>query len=221
MTTAARRRGKLYSVGEEIFSSVSHGIGALIGVAALVLMVVFAARAHNVYGVVSGAIYGATMIILFTMSTLYHAIQAPRAKKVFRVMDHCSIYLLIAGTYTPVTLCTLRQHGGWVMFGVVWGVTALGIVLNSISLEKFKLVSLISYIVLGWAIVAMIGPIRAALPPAGLWLLVVGGVVYMVGVVFYCLKKTAYMHSIWHLFVLAGSILHFLCILLYVMPVKA
>ncbi|MCH5188211.1 MAG: hemolysin III family protein [Oscillospiraceae bacterium] len=220
MSTAVKKRRGLYSIGEEIFSSVSHGIGALIGIAALVLMVVFAARAHNVYGVVSGSIYGATMILLFTMSTLYHAIQAPRAKKVFRVIDHCSIYLLIAGTYTPVMLCTLRQHGGWAMFGVVWGVSILGIVLNSINLEKFKLISLISYIVLGWAVVTMWSPMRAGLPMAGIWLLISGGLVYMVGVIFYCLKKIPYMHSIWHLFVLGGSVLHFLCILLYVMPVK-
>ena len=220
MSTAVKIRRGLYSIGEEIFSSVTHGIGALIGIAALVLMVVFAARAHNVYGVVSGSIYGSTMILLFTMSTLYHAIQAPRAKKVFRVIDHCSIYLLIAGTYTPVMLCTVRQHGGWAMFGVVWGVSILGIVLNSINLEKFKVISLISYIVLGWAVVTMWSPMRAGLPMAGIWLLISGGLVYMVGVVFYCLKKIPYMHSIWHLFVLGGSILHFLCILLYVMPVK-
>ncbi len=216
MTTAARRRGKLYSLGEEIFSSVTHGIGALLGVAALVLLVVFAAKAHNVYGVVSGAIYGSTLIILFTMSTLYHAISAKGAKKVFRVMDHCSIYLLIAGTYTPITLCGVRENGGWALFGVVWGITALGIVLNAINMEKFKTVSLISYIVLGWAVVAMWGPVKAALDPAAIWLLLAGGIVYMLGVIFYCLKKVAYMHSIWHIFVLGGSILHFFAILLYV-----
>lgn len=220
MDVASRRRGKLYSIGEEIFSSVSHGVGALIGVAALVLMIIFAARAHNVYGVVSGSIYGATMIILFTMSTLYHAIQAPRAKKVFRVMDHCSIYLLIAGTYTPLLLCTVREHGGWILFGVMWGLTVLGVVFNSINLEKFKLVSLISYVAMGWAALAIWGPIKAALPTAAIWLLLAGGLAYMGGIVFYCLKKIPYMHSIWHLFVLGGSVLHFLCVLLYVMPVK-
>lgn len=216
MTTAARRKGKLYSLGEEIFSSVTHGIGALMGVAALVLTVVFAAKAHNVYGVVSGALYGATLIILFTMSTLYHAIAARGAKKVFRVMDHCSIYLLIAGTYTPIALCSVREHGGWVLFGVIWGVAALGIVLNAINMEKFKNISLISYIVLGWAAVAMWGTMRAAIAPEGIALLLAGGIVYMLGVVFYCLKNVAYMHSIWHIFVLAGSILHFFAILLYV-----
>lgn len=219
MDTTARK-GKLYSIGEEIFSSVTHGIGALIGIAALVLMVVFAAKAGNVYGVISGSIYGATMVILFTMSTLYHAIQAPRAKKVFRVIDHCSIYLLIAGTYTPITLCTLRPHGGWVLFGIVWGISILGIVLNSINLEKFKIISLISYIVLGWAVVSMWGTIKANLAMGAIWLLLAGGIVYMAGVVFYCLKKVPYMHSIWHIFVLGGGILHFLCVLLYVMPVK-
>lgn len=216
MNTAARRKGKLYSLGEEIFSSVTHGIGAGLGIAALVLLVVFAAKAHNVYGVVSGALYGATLIILFLMSTLYHAIAAKGAKKVFRVMDHCSIYLLIAGTYTPVALCSLRSEGGWVLFGIVWGVTILGIVLNAINMEKFKLISLISYIVLGWAIVAWWGPVAANVAPAGIALLLAGGIVYMLGVVFYCLKKVAYMHSIWHIFVLGGSILHFFAVLLYV-----
>ncbi len=216
MTTAVRRKGKLYSLGEEIFSSVTHGIGALLGVAALVLLVVFAAKAHNVYGVVSGAIYGATMIVLFTMSTLYHAISAKGAKKVFRVLDHCSIYLLIAGTYTPIALCTLRQHGGWILFGIVWGVTALGITLNAIDMEKFRIASLISYIALGWAVVAMWGTLKASLAAGGIALLLAGGLVYMLGVVFYCMKKVAYMHSIWHLFVLGGSILHFFAVLLYV-----
>lgn len=216
MNTLARRKGKLYSLGEEIFSSVTHGIGALLGIAALVLLVVFAAKAHNVYGVVSGALYGSTLIILFLMSTLYHAIAVKGAKKVFRIMDHCSIYLLIAGTYTPITLCSIRSDGGWVLFGIVWGVTVLGIVLNAINMEKFKLLSLISYIVLGWAVVAWWGAVSANVAPAGIALLLAGGIVYMLGVVFYCLKNVAYMHSIWHLFVLAGSILHFFAVLLYV-----
>lgn len=216
MDTLSRRKGKLYSLGEEIFSSVTHGVGALLGIAALVLTVVFAARAHNAYGVVSGALYGATLIILFTMSTLYHAIAAKGAKKVFRIMDHCSIYLLIAGTYTPVALCSLRERGGWVLFGIVWGVTILGIVLNAINMEKFKLISLISYIVLGWAIVAWWGAVVESIAPAGIAFLLAGGIVYMLGVVFYCLKKVAYMHSIWHIFVLGGSILQFFAILLYV-----
>ncbi len=220
MDTATRRKGKLYSLGEEIFSSVTHGIGALLGVAALVLLIVFAAKAGNTYGVVSGAIYGSTLIILFTMSTLYHAITAKGAKKVFRVMDHCSIYLLIAGTYTPLTLCCLRGHGGWALFGVVWGITALGITVNAIDLEKFKLVSLISYVVMGWCIVSCWGAVKATIAPAGITLLLAGGIVYMVGIVFYCLKKVAYMHSIWHLFVLAGSVLHFFAILFYVIPIK-
>lgn len=216
MDTMTRRKGKLYSLGEEIFSSVTHGIGALLGIAALVLTVVFAAKAHNVYGVVSGALYGSTLIILFTMSTLYHAIAAKGAKKVFRIMDHCSIYLLIAGTYTPVSLCSLRQRGGWVLFGIVWGVTVLGIVLNAINMEKFKVASLISYIVLGWAVVAWWSAVVENVPTPGIALLLAGGIVYMLGVVFYCLKKVAYMHSIWHIFVLGGSILHFFAILLYV-----
>lgn len=205
-----------YTLGEEIFSSVSHGVGSLLAVAATVLVVVFAALHKNVYGVVSGAIYGATMVILYTMSTLYHSITAPRAKKVLRVIDHCSIFLLIAGTYTPICLCTLRGEGGILMLAVIWAAAALGIVLNAINLEKFRKVSIIFYVAMGLAVVLKMKTLLSLLSTSGIILLAAGGAVYLLGIIFYVLKKVRYMHPIWHLFVLGGSVLHFFFILLYV-----
>lgn len=206
---------KKYSLGEEIFSSVSHGVGSLMAIAATVLVIVFAAMHSNVRGVVGGAIYGATMIVLYTMSTLYHSLTNPTAKKVFRVIDHCSIFLLIAGTYTPYCLCTLWGHGGLGILIAIWTVAVLGIVFNAIALEKVKNISLVLYIVMGLAIIFKLGTLVKLLPLGGLVLMCVAGGVYILGVIFYLLK-VKYMHSIWHLFVLGGSICFFFSILLYV-----
>ena len=210
-----------YTKGEEIFNMVSHIVGGAVGIAAVTLCVIFAAIRGNVYGVISGAIYGASMVILYTMSSVYHGLRPHlMAKKVFQVIDHCSIFLLIAGTYTPIALCSLREYStalGWIIFGIIWGVTVIGILMNAISLKKFRALSLICYVLMGWGIVLSIRPLAQNLPLPGLMLLIVGGVVYTVGVVFYVLKKYRYMHSVWHLFVLAGSIFHYFSILLYVL----
>ena len=211
-----------YTRGEEIFNMTSHIVGGVLGVVALVLCVVFAAIHGNGYGVVSGAIYGVTMIILYTMSSIYHGLNPKRkAKKVFQVLDHCSIYLLIAGSYTPFALCTLREYDtalGWTIFGVIWFVAILGIVLNSIDIKKFKVFSMICYLVLGWCIVFKINLLPELLGTAGFVLLLIGGLSYTVGAILYGLgKKHKYMHSIFHLFILLGSLLQFFTILLYVM----
>lgn len=206
-----------YSLGEEITNAILHGIGALLSIAALVLCVVFAAIHGNVYGVVSSCIYGSTLIILYTMSCLYHSFKVNNAKRVFRIIDHCSIYLLIAGTYTPFTLVTLNGTLGWVLFGIVWGAAILGIVLNSIDINKYKLFSMILYLAMGWAVIFAFKPLINAIDRSGLYLLLAGGIVYTIGAIFYVIgKKRKYMHSIWHFFVLSGSILHFFSILLYV-----
>lgn len=205
-----------YTLGEEIFSSVSHGVGTLLAVAATVLLIVFAAIHKNVYGVVGSAIYGATMIILYTMSTLYHSITAPRAKKVLRVIDHCSIFLLIAGTYTPICLCTLREYGGIPLLCIIWAAALLGIALNAVALERFRKVSIIFYVVMGLAVMVRMKTLISLLGRDAVILLAAGGAVYIVGIVFYILKKVRYMHPIWHLFVLGGSVLHFFFILLHV-----
>lgn len=207
---------RLYTVGEEIANSVTHGIGSALSIAACVLLIVAAAKSGSAMKVVCASIYGACLIILFTMSTLYHAIVPPKAKKVFRVFDHISIFILIAGSYTPIALISVGGWIGWTMFGIVWGMCILGIVLNSISIEKFKVFSMIAYISMGWCVVAAIKPVINALNIPALIFLVSGGVAYTLGIVFYALKKIKYMHSIWHLFVLAGAILQYFCIQLYV-----
>lgn len=210
-----------YTKGEEIFNMVSHIVGDALGIIATVLCVVFAAQHHNVYGVVSSAIYGATMIILYTMSSLYHGLSPKlKAKKVFQVLDHCAIFLLIAGSYTPFALCTLREYNtalGWTIFGIIWAMAILGIVLNSIDLKKYNIFSMICYLIMGWCIIFKANILPKLLGVEGFTLLVIGGVIYTVGAVLYGMgKKHRYMHSVFHLCIFIGSLLHFFCILLYV-----
>ena len=211
-----------YTRGEDIFNMVSHIIGGVLGIVAITLCSIFAGIHGNVYGVVSGVIYGVTLVLLYTMSSIYHGLKPYRkAKKVFQIIDHCSIFLLIAGSYTPFALCSIREKdpvAGWVIFGVIWFLAILGIVLNSIDLKRYKVFSMICYLAMGWCIVVKAGLLPQILGTAGLALLVSGGVAYTVGAIFYGVgKKCKYMHSIFHLFILLGSFLQFLCILLYVM----
>ena len=204
---------KPYSLGEEIFNSVSHGIGGLLSIAGTVVLIVFCVVYADAWAVVSASIYGASLIILYTMSTLYHAITNNKAKKFFRIMDHDTIFFLIAGTYTPFTLVTLRGPVGWVLFGIVWGAAIIGIVLNSIDLERFRKPSVICYILMGWAIIFAIKPMINALPSVSLIFLLTGGIFYTVGIIFYALKKVKWFHSVWHLFTISGSVFHFFSIL--------
>ena len=210
-----------YTKGEEIFNMTSHIVGGSFGIVALVLCVVFAAIHHNGYGVVSSAIYGVMMIILYTMSSIYHGLKPERkAKKVFQVLDHCSIFLLIAGSYTPFCLVTFREYNtafGWTIFGVIWAMAVLGITLNAIDIKKYKIFSMICYLGMGWCIIFTAKLLPELLGIPGLVLLVSGGVAYTIGAILYGLgRKKRYMHSIFHLFILLGSILQFFCILLYV-----
>ena len=207
-----------YTLGEEIFSAITHGLGALLGVYGLIYMVVVSAIHGSPWAVVSGAIYGSTLIILFCMSTLYHAIANKTAKLVFRVLDHTTIFLLIAGTYTPISLITLKGVLGWVIFGVEWGVAILGIVLNSISIERFKVFSMIGYVVCGWMVVIAFVPLINTMHFSGFMYLLGGGLFYTIGLLFYKLKNVRYMHSIWHLFVLIGALLQYVCVAYYVLP---
>lgn len=210
-----------YTRGEEIFNMVTHIVGSAFGIAVLVLCIVFAAIHRNGYGIASGIIYGVSMILLYTMSSIYHGLPASRkSKKVFQIMDHCTIFVLIAGTYTPVLLCSIRPidpFWAWVIFAVVWGCTVIGIILNAIDIKKFATFSMICYLAMGWCIVFRINLLPAAVGMNGIYLLVAGGLAYTIGTIFYGLqKKHRYMHSIWHLWILLGSALHFLCIILYV-----
>lgn len=211
------RQKRKYTLGEEIFSAIVHGIGAGLSIAALVTMVVKAAGKGDAYAVVSAAIFGASLVILYTMSTLYHALAPARAKKVFRIFDHTTIFLLIAGTYTPYVLVTLRGFTGWVLFGVLWALAAVGIVFDSVMLEKFRKIEMFLYVGMGWCIVVASKSLVASLDKGGLIFLFTGGVLYTVGIIFYALKKIKYMHSIWHIFVLAGSIMHYFSVILYVL----
>ncbi len=210
-----------YTRGEEIFNMVSHIVGGAVGIVALVLCVVFSAVKGNVYGVVGSSIYGASMIILYTMSSIYHGLKPDlMAKKVFQVIDHCSIFLLIAGTYTPIALCTLREFDpvtAWIIFGTVWAAAILGITLNSIDIRSFKTFSAICYLLMGWAIVFAYKALPFLIENGGMWLLAGGGISYTIGALFYYLfKKKRYMHSVFHLFVVLASILHMFYILFYV-----
>ena len=211
-----------YTKGEEIFNMTSHIVGGALGVIATVLCVVFASVHRNVYGIISGAIFGVTMILLYTMSSIYHGLKPElKAKKVMQVLDHCSIFLLIAGSYTPFSLCTLRQYDeatGWIIFGVIWVLAIVGIVLNSIDLKRYKVFSMICYLAMGWCIIIKANLLPALLGPVGVGLLVGGGIVYTIGAILYGIgKKHKYMHSVFHLCIFVASLLHFLCILLYVM----
>lgn len=211
-----------YTKGEEVFNMTSHIVGGGIGVVALVLCVVFAAIHGNVYGVVGGAIYGATMIVLYTMSSIYHGLRPHlTAKKVFQVIDHCSIFLLIAGTYTPICLGPLREMYpalGWSIFGIIWGIAALGITLNAIDLEKYKIFSMICYLGMGWCIIVAAKPAWTAVGSEGMGLILAGGILYTIGAIFYGFgHKLKYIHSVFHIFVVLGSLVHFLSILIYMM----
>ncbi len=212
----------IYTKGEEIFNMTSHIVGAVLGIVATVLCVVFASVHRNVYGIISGAIYGVTMILLYTMSSIYHGLSPKRySKKVFQVLDHCSIFLLIAGSYTPFALCTLREYDlltGWLIFSIIWFIAILGITLNSIDIKKFKIFSMICYLLMGWCIIVKGTLLPQLLGKSGFILLLAGGIAYTVGAIIYGLgKKYKYAHSIFHLFILLGSFLQFLCILLFVM----
>lgn len=209
-----------YTKGEEIFNMVSHICGGALGITATSLCVIFAAINGNVYSIVSSAVFGATMIVLYTMSSIYHGLRPNTAKKVFQIIDHCAIYLLIAGTYTPFSLCTLREYKpwlGWTVFGVIWGLAILGITLNAIDLKSFRVISMILYLGMGWCVIFTVKIIYHSLGITGFSLLLAGGISYTVGAVFYGLgRKRKYIHSVFHIFVVLGSLLHFLCILFFV-----
>lgn len=207
---------KRYTIGEEICNSITHGIGAGLAIAALVLLVVkgaiYAPVGEKGFYITSFAIYGASLFILYLMSTLYHALTPYGAKKVFAVFDHSCIYLLIAGTYTPFCLTVLRPTVGWWLFGIIWGLALAGMTFYAIFGKKMRALSVITYILMGWLVIFAIKPMVQIVPPFSLKLLVWGGVAYTVGCVFYAMKKVRWTHSIWHVFVMLGSILHFFSI---------
>ncbi len=204
------------SQGEEIANSITHGIGIAIGVAALVLLVVFAARRGDAWAVTSFSIYGASMILLYTASTLYHSFRDEKIKRLFKLFDHASIYLLIAGTYTPILLTMMRGAWGWSLFGVIWGLAIFGVAFKIMFVGRFKVLSVLIYLAMGWMIVVAFKPMLAAVPTGFLIWLMIGGACYTLGVIFYVWRTFPYHHSVWHLFVLGGSISHFFGLLFHV-----
>ena len=207
------------SMGEEIANAVTHGVGTLLSIAGAVVAIVYAARFGDAYSVVSACLYGSGLILLYLFSTLYHSLTNKKAKNVFRIFDHCSIFLLILCSYIPVCLSLMRGALGWILFGINAFCTVVGIVLNSINLERFKKLSMVLYIIMGWSALFVCMPIIEKVPAAGIALLVGGGLAYTLGVIFYKLPKYKYMHSVWHLFVLGGSILQYFFMLFYTLKV--
>ena len=201
------------TLGEEIANAVSHGIGALLGIAGTAVLIVYAAIYSDVWGIVSAALYGGTLILLYTFSTLYHSITHTKAKGVLQIFDHCSIFLLIFGTYIPVCLSLMRNWLGWVLFGINAACAVIGVVLNSIDIQKFKKFSMVLYIVMGWSVLMMAQPVFKKLDILGGTFLVIGGILYTLGIIFYNSKRK-YMRFIWHFFVLGGSIFHYFFVMI-------
>ncbi|SMG10189.1 hemolysin III [Paenibacillus aquistagni] len=202
-----------YSRGEEIANAITHGIGVVLSIAALTLLIVFAAIYGGPMHVVSFTIYGITMLLLYTASTLVHSFPEGKVKDLFETFDHSSIYLFIAGTYTPIVLIALPPKLGWTLFGIVWAIAVGGVVFKAFFTKKFLFASTALYLLMGWIIVIAWGPLTSTMPAVGLNLLVTGGILYSVGTIFYVWRAFPFHHMIWHLFVLAGSITHFLSVL--------
>lgn len=207
-----------FSKGEEIANAITHGVGAVLSIPALVLLIVFSSLYGSAWHIVSFTIFGITMLLLYFSSTMVHALPVGKAKDLFEVFDHASIYLFIAGTYTPLLFIVVQGTLGWTLFGIVWGIATIGIVFKVFFVKKFLFLSTIFYILMGWLVIFAIRPIIMTLPQAGTVLLVSGGIFYTLGTVFYMWRGFKYHHAIWHLFVLIGTALHFFLILFYVLP---
>ena len=206
---------RMQTVGEEIANSVSHGVGLLAAVAVVPVLVVAAVQRGSAAQIVGASIFGATMVLLYLTSTLYHALPRNRAKRVFQVLDHGAIFLLIAGTYTPFTLGVLRGTWGWTLFGLVWGLALAGVVLKAVGGVRYPKLSTCLYLAMGWLALIAVKPLWLNVPTPGLLWLLAGGIAYTAGVAFYASKRVRYSHFVWHLFVIAGTAGHFVAVLWY------
>jgi len=203
---------------EELVNSITHGVGIVLGIAGTAVLVVYAALHGTAWHIVGCSIYGATLILMFLASTLYHSLHGRRIKHFFNIMDHSAIYLLIAGTYTPFTLTALRGAWGWSLFGVIWGLALCGIFYKAFCVGKFPLLSTLLYVAMGWIVIVAVKPLINAVPVPGLVLLFAGGLSYTFGVIFYTWRSLPYNHAIWHMFVLGGGVLQYMSVLLFVVP---
>ncbi|WP_347860722.1 hemolysin III family protein [Salimicrobium sp. PL1-032A] len=206
----------IFTKKEEVANAITHGIGAVLSIAMLSLLVTFASMGGNAWKVTAVAIYGATMLLLFLSSTLVHSFPQGKIKDLFEIFDHASIYLFIAGTYTPILLVPLRGELGWTLFGVVWGAAILGVIFKIFFVKKFVILSTLLYVLMGWMIVFAWEPLTQSLAQGGVNLLVAGGLAYTIGAVFYVWRGFTHHHMVWHLFVLAGAVLHFATIFFYI-----
>jgi hemolysin III len=207
-----------YAFGDEVASSVIHGIGIVLSIAGLATLVAFAAQVGDARAVVASAVFGSALVLLYTASTLYHSIPGLMAKRVFRTLDHIAIYLLIAGTYTPFTLIAMPGARGWTLFGTIWTIALIGSVLELGLFKRYHRFAVLLYVAMGWVGMVAFKPLLAHLQFGGMALLIAGGLAYTLGVPFYLARRLPYHHSVWHFFVLAGSVLHYLAVLLYVLP---
>ncbi|AKG35271.1 PAQR family membrane homeostasis protein TrhA [Paenibacillus durus] len=209
-----------YSRREEVANAITHGIGAVLSVAALVLLIVFSSMWGTAWHVVSFSIYGTTMLLLYLNSTIVHSLKEGKLKDLFEFFDHSSIYLFIAGTYTPFLLVAIRGTLGWSLFGVIWGIAFFGVLFKAFFTKKFLFMSTIFYIAMGWLIVIAWAPLTAAVAEGGMALLMAGGILYTLGTIFYVWRAFPYHHAVWHVFVLLGSVTHFFAVLLYLLPIR-
>ncbi|MDT8300577.1 MAG: hemolysin III family protein [Sedimentisphaerales bacterium] len=215
MTKPASLRERSQSRGEEIANSVSHGAGFLAAVAVTPVLVISAVKRGGAAGIVGASVFAFTMMLLYVTSALYHILPRSKAKRAFHILDHSAIYLLIAGTYTPFTLGVLRGAWGWTLFGLVWGIAVVGVALKSIGGVRYKKLSTLLYLTMGWLIIIAVKPLWLNMPLRGLFWLAAGGVAYTAGVGFYAAKRIRYAHFVWHLFVIAGTVCHFIAVLRY------
>jgi hemolysin III len=210
----------IFSKKEELANSITHGVGALLSISALVILIVFSFHYGNVWHIVSFTIFGVTMVILYMSSTLLHSFPEGKAKDIFEIFDHSSIYFFIAGTYTPFLLVVIKGTLGWTLFGIVWGLAIAGTVFKCFFVKKYLFSSTALYVVMGWLIVFAWRPLVNNLSPQGMTYLIIGGALYTIGAIFYVWRGFKYHHAVWHVFVLAASVAHFFCVLFYVLPIK-
>lgn len=211
-------RGDFYSIREEIANSVTHGIGAGLSVAGLIVMVAYAIRQGDGWNIAAFSIYGASLVVLYLASTLYHSFRRPRLKRFFRLLDHASIYLLIAGTYTPFLIVHMRDSFGWTLLAIIWGLAVLGIIYKLLFIDHYPVLATLGYVAMGWLSVIGLSRLAEAMGAGGMAWLAAGGITYTLGVIFFAWERIPFNHAIWHLFVLGGSVCHFCAIYFYVLP---
>lgn len=217
-SSLSRRANRFYTIGEELANSITHGIGAVLSIAGLILLLLSASVYGDIWRTISVIIYGSSLVLLYLCSALYHGVQRPKIKRVLRILDHAAIYLLIAGSYTPFALVTMRGPLGWTILGIMWALAVLGILFKVWFIGRFEVMATIGYILMSWICLIAFKQLIAGLGLDGMLWLIFGGAAYMIGVIFYAWQKLPYNHAIWHLFVLGGSTCHFFAVLLHVLP---